>query len=238
MCDVLKWESRTIEITACVASEVQLFSSPLSHEVVSAGGDWFAHYLTLVCRLQLDTVIRMLILLLFPIEGMLEVLFWTKCPFGSQPGVFQFYLCFIFWSAYTMLPFLFRACWPLEWSLNPCLRHCPCLQSLACTQSRWSVSRAQLATLPSTVSPPLCPLLLSQIISIILNLYLAPNSGYRTSVFGVTSECMLEALAGVKSSGCLVEVIPSLPRLQLSTSIPRSETHSTFKKPFFFPSYC
>lgn len=49
------------------------------------------------------------------------------------------------------------------------------------------------------------------------------NSGYRTSVFGVTSECMLETLAGVKTSGCLVEVIPSLPRLQLGTSIPRSE---------------
>uniref|UniRef100_A0A674MYT4 Trafficking protein particle complex subunit 9 n=1 Tax=Takifugu rubripes TaxID=31033 RepID=A0A674MYT4_TAKRU len=47
-------------------------------------------------------------------------------------------------------------------------------------------------------------------------------NGYRTSVFGVTSECMLEALAGVKTSGCLVEVIPSLPRLQLGTSIPRS----------------
>lgn len=36
MCDVLKWESRTVEITARVASEVQLLSS---HEVVSAGGD-------------------------------------------------------------------------------------------------------------------------------------------------------------------------------------------------------
>lgn len=69
------------------------------------------------------------------------------------------------------------------------------------------------------------PVLLSQIISIIPNLCLAPNSGYRTSVFGVTSDCMLEALTGVKTSGCLVEVIPSLPRLQLSTSIPRSETH-------------
>uniref|UniRef100_A0A671UP94 Trafficking protein particle complex subunit 9 n=1 Tax=Sparus aurata TaxID=8175 RepID=A0A671UP94_SPAAU len=47
-------------------------------------------------------------------------------------------------------------------------------------------------------------------------------NGYHTSVFGVTSDCLLEGLAGVKSSGCLVEVIPSLPRLQLSTSLPRS----------------
>uniref|UniRef100_A0A671UT37 Trafficking protein particle complex subunit 9 n=1 Tax=Sparus aurata TaxID=8175 RepID=A0A671UT37_SPAAU len=50
-------------------------------------------------------------------------------------------------------------------------------------------------------------------------------NGYHTSVFGVTSDCLLEGLAGVKSSGCLVEVIPSLPRLQLSTSLPRSEHH-------------
>ncbi|XP_076027696.1 trafficking protein particle complex subunit 9 isoform X2 [Genypterus blacodes] len=47
-------------------------------------------------------------------------------------------------------------------------------------------------------------------------------NGYHTSVFGVNSDCMLEGLAGVKTSGCLVEVIPSLPRLQLSTSLPRS----------------
>ncbi|TMS17922.1 trafficking protein particle complex subunit 9 isoform X2 [Larimichthys crocea] len=47
-------------------------------------------------------------------------------------------------------------------------------------------------------------------------------NGYHTSVFGVTSDCLLEGLAGVKTSGCLVEVIPSLPRLQLSTSLPRS----------------
>ncbi|XP_075867291.1 trafficking protein particle complex subunit 9 isoform X1 [Nelusetta ayraudi] len=47
-------------------------------------------------------------------------------------------------------------------------------------------------------------------------------NGYHTSVFGVTSDCLLEGLSGVKTSGCLVEVIPSLPRLQLSTSLPRS----------------
>uniref|UniRef100_A0A672GZU7 Trafficking protein particle complex 9 n=1 Tax=Salarias fasciatus TaxID=181472 RepID=A0A672GZU7_SALFA len=47
-------------------------------------------------------------------------------------------------------------------------------------------------------------------------------NGYHTSVFGVTSDCLLESLPSVKSSGCLVEVIPSLPRLQLSTSLPRS----------------
>lgn len=47
-------------------------------------------------------------------------------------------------------------------------------------------------------------------------------NGYHTSVFGVTSDCLLEGLMGVKTSGCLVEVIPSLPRLQLSTSLPRS----------------
>ncbi|XP_072225979.1 trafficking protein particle complex subunit 9 isoform X2 [Leuresthes tenuis] len=47
-------------------------------------------------------------------------------------------------------------------------------------------------------------------------------NGYHTSVFGVTSDCLLEDLPGVKTSGCLVEVIPSLPRLQLSTSLPRS----------------
>ncbi|XP_051526754.1 trafficking protein particle complex subunit 9-like isoform X2 [Myxocyprinus asiaticus] len=47
-------------------------------------------------------------------------------------------------------------------------------------------------------------------------------NGYHTSVFGVNSDCLLEGLIGVKSSGCMVEVVPSLPRLQLSTSLPRS----------------
>uniref|UniRef100_UPI0009B4027B trafficking protein particle complex subunit 9-like n=1 Tax=Monopterus albus TaxID=43700 RepID=UPI0009B4027B len=46
-------------------------------------------------------------------------------------------------------------------------------------------------------------------------------NGYHTSVFGVTSDCLLEGLPGVKTSGCLVEVIPALPRLQFSTSLPR-----------------
>lgn len=60
--------------------------------------------------------------------------------------------------------------------------------------------------------------------SLILLHFLHLNQGYHTSVFGVTSDCLLEGLPGVKTSGCLVEVIPSLPRLQLSTSVPRSET--------------
>ncbi|XP_047675211.1 trafficking protein particle complex subunit 9 isoform X5 [Tachysurus fulvidraco] len=47
-------------------------------------------------------------------------------------------------------------------------------------------------------------------------------SGYHTSVFGVSSECLLDSLVGVKSSGCVVEVVPSLPRLQLTTSLPRA----------------
>uniref|UniRef100_A0A1A8EUR1 Trafficking protein particle complex 9 n=2 Tax=Nothobranchius korthausae TaxID=1143690 RepID=A0A1A8EUR1_9TELE len=47
-------------------------------------------------------------------------------------------------------------------------------------------------------------------------------NGYHTSVFGVTSDCLLEDLPAVKTSGCLLEVIPSLPRLQLGTSLPRS----------------
>ncbi|XP_058866218.1 trafficking protein particle complex subunit 9 isoform X1 [Acipenser ruthenus] len=47
-------------------------------------------------------------------------------------------------------------------------------------------------------------------------------NGYHTSVFGVTSDCLLESLPGVKTSGCTVEVVPALPRLQLNTSLPRS----------------
>ncbi|XP_031441795.1 trafficking protein particle complex subunit 9 isoform X2 [Clupea harengus] len=47
-------------------------------------------------------------------------------------------------------------------------------------------------------------------------------NGYHTSVFGVSSDCLLEGLPAVKTSGCMVEVVPSLPRLQLSTSLPRS----------------
>ncbi|XP_035377781.1 trafficking protein particle complex subunit 9 isoform X1 [Electrophorus electricus] len=47
-------------------------------------------------------------------------------------------------------------------------------------------------------------------------------NGYQTSVFGVSSDCLLDSLVGVKSSGCMVEVVPSLPRLQLSTSLPRA----------------
>ncbi|KAI5100868.1 trafficking protein particle complex subunit 9 isoform X1, partial [Silurus meridionalis] len=46
--------------------------------------------------------------------------------------------------------------------------------------------------------------------------------GYHTSVFGVSSDCVLDSLVSVKSSGCVVEVVPSLPRLQLTTSLPRS----------------
>ncbi|XP_038018093.1 trafficking protein particle complex subunit 9 isoform X4 [Motacilla alba alba] len=47
-------------------------------------------------------------------------------------------------------------------------------------------------------------------------------NGYHTSVFGVFSDCLLDSLPGVKTSGCTVEVIPALPRLQISTSLPRS----------------
>uniref|UniRef100_A0A3Q4FXZ2 Trafficking protein particle complex subunit 9 n=1 Tax=Neolamprologus brichardi TaxID=32507 RepID=A0A3Q4FXZ2_NEOBR len=53
-------------------------------------------------------------------------------------------------------------------------------------------------------------------------------NGYHTSVFGVTSDCLLDGLPGVKTSGCLVEVIPALPRLQLQTSLPRSGTLWSF----------
>ncbi|XP_005042565.1 PREDICTED: trafficking protein particle complex subunit 9 isoform X1 [Ficedula albicollis] len=47
-------------------------------------------------------------------------------------------------------------------------------------------------------------------------------NGYHTSVFGVFSDCLLDNLPGVKTNGCNVEVIPALPRLQISTSLPRS----------------
>nr|XP_021388149.1 trafficking protein particle complex subunit 9 isoform X3 [Lonchura striata domestica] len=47
-------------------------------------------------------------------------------------------------------------------------------------------------------------------------------NGYHTSVFGVFSDCLLDNLPGVKTNGCTVEVIPALPRLQISTSLPRS----------------
>ncbi|KAF6101492.1 trafficking protein particle complex 9 [Phyllostomus discolor] len=47
-------------------------------------------------------------------------------------------------------------------------------------------------------------------------------NGYHTTVFGVFSDCLLDHLPGVKTSGCAVEVVPALPRLQISTSLPRS----------------
>ncbi|XP_062918897.1 trafficking protein particle complex subunit 9 isoform X1 [Mobula hypostoma] len=47
-------------------------------------------------------------------------------------------------------------------------------------------------------------------------------NGYQTSVFGVSSDCLLENLSGVKVNGCTVEVVPALPRLQITTSLPRS----------------
>ncbi|XP_038198237.1 trafficking protein particle complex subunit 9 isoform X2 [Arvicola amphibius] len=47
-------------------------------------------------------------------------------------------------------------------------------------------------------------------------------NGYHTTVFGVFSDCLLDNLPGVKTSGSTVEVIPALPRLQISTSLPRS----------------
>ncbi|XP_043545266.1 trafficking protein particle complex subunit 9 [Chiloscyllium plagiosum] len=47
-------------------------------------------------------------------------------------------------------------------------------------------------------------------------------NGYQTSVFGVSSDCLLDHLPGVKTNGCTVEVVPALPRLQITTSLPRS----------------
>ncbi|XP_069588054.1 trafficking protein particle complex subunit 9 [Ranitomeya imitator] len=47
-------------------------------------------------------------------------------------------------------------------------------------------------------------------------------NGYHTSVFGVYSDCLLDNLPGLKNNGCTVDVIPALPRLQISTSLPRS----------------
>ncbi|XP_054981496.1 trafficking protein particle complex subunit 9 isoform X3 [Sorex araneus] len=47
-------------------------------------------------------------------------------------------------------------------------------------------------------------------------------NGYHTTVFGVFSDCLLEDLPGLKSSGSSVEVVPALARLQISTSLPRS----------------
>ncbi|ELW63459.1 Trafficking protein particle complex subunit 9 [Tupaia chinensis] len=47
-------------------------------------------------------------------------------------------------------------------------------------------------------------------------------NGYHTTVFGVFSDCLLDDLPGVKTSGSTVEVIPALPRLQIGTSLPRS----------------
>uniref|UniRef100_A0A4X1SM16 Trafficking protein particle complex subunit 9 n=1 Tax=Sus scrofa TaxID=9823 RepID=A0A4X1SM16_PIG len=47
-------------------------------------------------------------------------------------------------------------------------------------------------------------------------------NGYHTTVFGVFSDCFLDNLPGVKTGGSTVEVIPALPRLQISTSLPRS----------------
>nr|XP_020144295.1 trafficking protein particle complex subunit 9 [Microcebus murinus] len=47
-------------------------------------------------------------------------------------------------------------------------------------------------------------------------------NGYHTTVFGVFSDCLLDNLPGIKTSGSTVEVIPALPRLQINTSLPRS----------------
>ncbi|PKK34491.1 trafficking protein particle complex subunit 9, partial [Columba livia] len=54
-------------------------------------------------------------------------------------------------------------------------------------------------------------------------------NGYHTSVFGVYSDCLLDNLPGVKTNGCAVEVIPALPRLQISTSLP-SETFTNTRE--------
>lgn len=47
-------------------------------------------------------------------------------------------------------------------------------------------------------------------------------NGYHTTVFGVFSHCLLDNLPGVQSGDSSVEVIPALPRIQISTSLPRS----------------
>nr|XP_020012646.1 trafficking protein particle complex subunit 9 isoform X3 [Castor canadensis] len=47
-------------------------------------------------------------------------------------------------------------------------------------------------------------------------------NGYHTTVFGVFSDCLLDNLPGIKTSGSSVEVVPALPRLQIGTSLPRS----------------
>lgn len=86
---------------------------------------------------------------------------------------------------YAML--LFRVCWPLEWSLNPCQLHYPCLQSLDCTQSHWSVSHAQLETSLSTVSYSAVPAQWSQIIAIILNLSLTQGIVHRCLALPVSA---------------------------------------------------
>ncbi|XP_006753323.1 PREDICTED: trafficking protein particle complex subunit 9 isoform X4 [Myotis davidii] len=47
-------------------------------------------------------------------------------------------------------------------------------------------------------------------------------NGYHTTVFGVFSDCLLDNLPGIKNNGSTVEVKAALPRLQISTSLPRS----------------
>ncbi len=74
----------------------------------------------------------------------------TLCPLCLTKLCFSF--TYILWSSPVLSYLVFRVCWPLEWSLNPCLLHCPCLQSLACTLSLWLVSHVQLATSLSMVS--------------------------------------------------------------------------------------
>lgn len=176
----------------------------------------------------------MLILLLFPAEDMLEVLLWTRCPFGSHPGVFQLCLCCFLICMYDVtFPFQSLLTSGVEFESLPAALSLPAESGLYPVTLVGVPRTAGNITVNGEFGA--VPLQSSRVLSIIPTLYPAANSGYRTSVFGVTSECMLEALAGVKTSGCLVEVIPSLPRLQLSTSIPRSETHSTFKKLFFPP---
>lgn len=71
-------------------------------------------------------VIRMLILFHFAVESILEIHFWPKCPFGSQPGIFS--LDFISVSALLFhlhilcyLPFLeFADVWSGVWIPTCC----------------------------------------------------------------------------------------------------------------------
>ncbi|XP_060143228.1 trafficking protein particle complex subunit 9 isoform X5 [Globicephala melas] len=96
------------------------------------------------------------------------------------------------------------------------------------------VRHVKLLNLPASLRPQKMKSLLGQSVStkspFIYSPIIAHNRGeernrkigYHTTVFGVFSDCLLDNLPGIKTSGSTVEVIPALPRLQISTSLPRS----------------